>query len=292
MKKYIPVLLIMIALPSCQFSKSVNKNLISGLITKGDGISCEEVYLTVNDEKTERNIFIYGEVFNLNFSDINGFEKENEVVFPGMKIVITNSVGDTVLLEDDLYGEYRSGVNLNPIVLISDITVAAPMASNRAYTLFVEIWDKLGNSSFTAQFYFTVERDKSILVESNKVSCREIYLFVKEREKVIIGNTLVFDERTYMIFEGLSGFTEENDMVFPGLGIKITDADGLNVVTSEDLFSQYNKSGIPVSDFKDAVSSNFIIPVSQIKNPLHCEIAIWDKKSDVKIVAKTDLNIK
>lgn len=58
MKITVSALLFMIAFSACQFSKSVQKDLVSGLLTTGDGLSCENVFLTVNDEKT-RGIHLF-----------------------------------------------------------------------------------------------------------------------------------------------------------------------------------------------------------------------------------------
>ncbi|MCX6254660.1 MAG: hypothetical protein NTV31_09325, partial [Bacteroidia bacterium] len=142
MKTTIFAILISVVLTGCQFSKSVKKDLISGLTITGNNLSCDEVFLSVNNEKTDRNLFIYGETFFINYNDIKGFIRENENVFPGMELVIRNQAGDTVMQTNDLYSEYPSGINYSPLMLTADLTVASPIKSKGEYTLYVKIWDK------------------------------------------------------------------------------------------------------------------------------------------------------
>ena len=79
------------AIISCEFSKSVNINLISGLSTAGDGLSCSNVYLSIGENEIKRTTFTYGEIFYLNFNNIEGFKREEENVFPGMKLLIIST---------------------------------------------------------------------------------------------------------------------------------------------------------------------------------------------------------
>jgi hypothetical protein len=292
MRAAVTTLFILLLLTECQFSQSVRKDLVSGLITKGDGLSCENVYLTVGVEKTDRNTFIYGEEFVVNFDGIEGFRKDNDFAFPGMQLYVTGKSGDTVLLSKDLYNEYTNGIKLTPILLTAEVTVASPLRSNNNYTLNVIIWDKKGNGKFTTKFDFKVEANKKILIESVNVKYNEIYLFSKERGIVLTDNKIKFNENTYMMFEGLNGFKADNGLVFPGLSIKATDNKGAIILDSNDLFANYSTSGLPVDNFEDQLSSHFKLTGSEFINPMHCEITIWDKKSQARIKAKADLTVE
>jgi hypothetical protein len=288
----IAAILFMGTLPACQFSKSLKKDLISGLSTSGNILSCENAYLSVNGEITSQNTFTYGEEIVLNFNNMEGFKRENDNVFPGMQIFIIDSSGDTILRGDDLYGEYKNGLNFSPLLLTANITAASPMKSLLGYSLFVNIWDKKGTGTFSAKLDFKVVPNPRITIEANKVSFSEVYLYSKEKGKVIPENNIKFNENTYLILEGLSGFLVENGMVFPGLSLKVTDNEGNMILDTKDLFADYNKRGLAYTEFNSQVSSNFLIPASAVKNPLNCELTIWDKKSDSKLIVKTDLVIE
>ncbi|TAL75847.1 MAG: hypothetical protein EPN88_03210 [Bacteroidetes bacterium] len=292
MKTSIASFLILATLSGCQFSKSVKKDLVSGLFTTGDGISCDDVTLSVNDQKTERSTYIYGEKFRVNFNNIEGFVKNNDNVFPGMKLFVISKTGDTVLQTNDLYTEYSTGLKLSPLLLTSDVTVASPMQSKGEYTLHVNIWDKKGKGTFSAKFDFKVKSNDQIVTEINKVTYNELYLFSKEREKVITDNKIRFNENTYLIIEGLSGFKEENGMVFPGLSLKGTDNKGTMILDYDDLFADYSQNGLAVSDLNTRLSSHFMLTGTEFLNPLHCVLTVWDKKSDAKIKATADLIVE
>jgi hypothetical protein len=289
MKTTIALLLLIITMASCQFIKSVKKDLVSGVLTKGDGLSCEDVYLSLNTGKTNRNTFIYGEKFFINFNNIEGFNKENENVFPGMRMYVVSKTGDTVLQTSDLYGGYSEGIRLSPLLLIGDLTVASPMRSKDEYTLHVNIWDKKGKGTIGSTLDFKIVSNDQIRIEANKVTFNEIYLFSKERDAVITDNLIKFNENIYVIFEGVSGLMEINGLVFPGLSISATDNEGKIILDYKDLFSDYSQNGIADSDFKTRVSAHFTIFDKGFKNPLHCKLTIWDKKSDNSISASTEL---
>ena len=286
------VTIILLALFSgCQFSKSVNKDLVSGLLTKGDGLSCEEVYLTSGGEKINRNKFIYGEEFIMNFNNIEGFTEENAAVFPLMSMIVVSTQGDTVLYADDLYSNYPDGIKLNPLLLTSEITVAAPMESGKEYKLYIKISDKKGKGVFSGEFGFNVVPNDKIVTEKTGVEYNEIYLYSKEQERVITDNKVSTNETTYFVFEGLTGFSEDGGMVFPGLSIKGTDKGGKLILDFDDLFAEYSETGLSVVDFNKRILSNFTLSGTELLNPLHCEILIWDKKGEAKIKSVTDLEV-
>ncbi len=291
MKNSVNAILMVVLMSGCQFSKSVKKDFMSGLLTKGDKISCDEAYLTVGEKKINRNTFVYGETFVVNFNKIEGFVKENESVFPDMSLVVLSTEGDTMLFADDLYGNYPDGIKLDPLLLTSEVTVAAPMRSGKEYKLIVSIEDNKGDGIFSAELGFKVVSSDKILTESTGVGYDEIYLFSKDRGMVVVDNKIGIDETTYFVFEGLTGFKEAGGMVYPGLSLKGTDKGGKLVLDFSDLFAEYSETGLPVTDFNKRVLSNFTLTGTELMNPLHCEILIWDKKGESKIKSVTDLEV-
>jgi len=289
MKTTLILFFLFLVLNSCNFSKSVKKDLTSGLSSTGNNISCEDVYLTVNNERTTRNLFIYGETFFLNFSDVKGFTKENGNVFPEMNLVVVNPAGDTVMQTNDLMSKYADGMNYSPLLLTADLTLAAPIKSKAEYTVFVNIWDRKGKGTFRTKLDFKVRENDKISIESSKVAYDEVYLYSKGNEKVITDNKIKFNDDTYIIIEGLKGFNEANGMVFPGLTIKAYDSAKNAILESDDLFLDYSETGISAVDLANRVSAHFSVPGTQFNNPLHCEVTVWDKKSDAKINVITDL---
>ncbi len=292
MKKMVCVLLVSIIISGCNFSKSVKKDLVSGLTSTGSGLTCEDVYLTVNNERTSRNTFSYGDMIYLVFSDLKGFTTENGNVFPVMEIVVTDLTGDTALYAGDLYSEYTEGIKYSPLELTADVTVATPIKSGGEYVLNVTIRDRKGSGSFNSKLRFTVEGNGNIKTEPFNVKYNEVYLYSQGNNKVINDGKIGFDDNVYIMAEGMNGFKVENGKVFPGLGLKGTDSEGNVIIDYPDLFTEYGNTGVDVSDFSARVSANFKITGNSFKNPLHCEMLLWDKKSDAKLKITTDLTLE
>jgi hypothetical protein len=291
MKTKIAILFLALTMGACNFSKSVKVDLLTGLTTAGDLISCDDVYITVNGQKVNSNTFTYGEEFYLNFNNIEGFKKENDRVFPEMDLIVTNSAGDTLLISKDMYKNYPDGINLSPLLLQSNVTVADPMHSNGDYILTVNMRDKKDKGTYTARLNFKAVPNEKIVLTSSDISYSEIYLFSGDEKRVITDNKVKVNDNVYMLFEGLSGLKEEDGKVFPGLSIKASDDAGEQLVNYDDLFADYNDTGISVADFSSQVSSTLVFSSLEVKNPVHCIISIWDKKSQAKISASFDLQL-
>jgi hypothetical protein len=289
MKTTISTILIVMILSGCRFSKSVKKDLISGLTTTGSVLTCDDVYLSVNNERTTRNTFYYGEMIHLIFSDIQGFTRENGNSFPSMDILVTSTSGDTVLNANDLYSEYTSGMDYTPLELTADITIASPIRSGGHYTLLVSIKDKKGPGTYTSRLNFSVKANDRLKIETNGVSLNEAYLYSQGNNRIINDGKIKFDDNIYLIIEGLKGFKEENGMVFPGLSLNIIDSARNVILNIDDLFSEYDATGIAASDFTSRVSAHFKLTGDQANNPLHCVMDIHDKKSNASVNVSTDL---
>jgi hypothetical protein len=288
---FVPLLTVMI-LSGCNFSKSVKKDLISGLTTTGTTLSCDDVYLTVNNERTTRNTFTYGESVYLVFNDIQGFAKENGKVFPSMDILVTNLTGDTVISAANLYAEYTEGMDYTPLQLTADITVATPIRSGGEYLLSVTIKDRKGPGIYSSKLKFTVGKSEQVQVEVSGAAYDEAYIFSQDKGMVINNGKVSFDDNIYIIIEGLKGFKEENGSVFPGLSLKAFDAEKKVILDYADLFSEYEEKGIDTEDFASRVSSHFKISGTVFDNPMELEMLVWDKRSSTKILIKARLTIE
>jgi len=286
-------LLALLALISCDSRQSVSKDLVTGLNTRGDGLSCKKVYLSVDDKQISRNTFVYGEHLYMNFDNVEGFNKIDGNVFPGMRLWIMNEPGDTVMLTGDMYANYDDGIDISPLLLKANLPVTRPVHSNNEYTLFIKIWDKEGDGTFTAELPFSVTGNEKINIETNNVTYDEVYLYSKENKEVIIDGKAGFGETVHIIFEGLSGFYEENGKVFAGLQLQATDSAQNVILSYDDLLESYEETGISTDDFNTRVNASITFPEGgEIVNPVLCEASIFDKKSDASIKATTELYLE
>lgn len=278
-----------ITLISCDFRKSVYKDLKTGMLSKGDGLSCEDVYLSWGEKKIERNTFIYGEEVVLNLNNIEGFERVDGHAFPGMDLWVTDEQGDTLLKKHDLYAGLQSGTALSPLLLKANVMVADPIHSGGKYTLDVRVWDKKSDGIFNVTLGFEVVANDQIAIESDQTNFREIYLYSQERQQVITNNRAGFNENIYMMFEGLEGYAVENNAVSIGLSIEVEDASGKLLVNERDLIGE---DLFGYSEFHSQMAASFILTGSHVQNPVQYEVFIWDKKGDGTIRATTQLHIE
>lgn len=283
------IVLCVSTLISCDFSKSVNKDLITGLFTKGDGLSCEEVYLSVDGEGVLRKTFEYGEELLLIFDNMEGFERIENHAFPGMTLSVVSEDGDTVLFDQDIYSDPAEGIDHSPLLLNTAIYIADPMHSHGEYTVYIDIWDKKGDGVFEAKLDFKVEPNIMIHIESNELSYQEVFLYSEERGQIVTDLSASFDENIHMMFEGLEGFVKKGNMISVGMSLSIEDSEGNSIVYEDDLLGE---SVFPYSEIHDRVSANFLLTGSEINNPITCEVIIWDKRGEGSITASTQIQIE
>ena len=287
-KKVFASAFILFSLQSCEFNKSINTDLLTGISTKGDGISCESVNLSIGDQETKSTTYIYGETFYVNFNDVTGFTKVNEAVFPGLDLFVVSEKGDTVMKEYDLYADSTNGFKFSPLLLSTNITVATPIFSNNKYKLYINIRDKKGKGTFKTKMDFNVVPNEHIKIESSNVNFDNIYLFSEKNNTTITDNKVYIGDNNFLIFEGLKGFKDENGKANIGLSIKATDAAENVIVNEADLIGE---AGMTIADLNKQIAPNIIFSGSEIKNPIHLEILIWDKASETKIKATISLEL-
>lgn len=277
-------------LTSCggEFNKSVKTDLLTGLTSKGNGLSSSKVYLSIGDKKINRTTFVYGETFYVNFKDIRGLKKKGDNVFPGMEITVVSTNGDTAMYYDDMYADKTEGVNISPLFLYTNITVAKPMSSNQKYKLYIKIWDKIGEGTYNTTMDFDIVPNENIAIEkSDKINYDNVYLFSKQ-EGTIVQPKVKFNETYYMIFEGLTGFVTKNDKANVGLSMKATLTDGSVVFHEQDLLGD---EAFEIALIKEQVTANFIFNDNTIKTPVTCEFVVYDKNSDAKVKASINLEL-
>ena len=273
---------------SCNFSRSINKDLVTGLLTKGNGLSCSKVYLSDGEGEIKRSEFTYGEKVYVVFEDIDGFKRTDGSAFPGMKLQVTDPEGNLLMDIEDLYKDYSEGVEHDPLELNTWISMADPIHSGRAYHLFIEIWDKQGEGIFSAEMDFTVERDKEIQADVQHVTYDEIYLYSESRNEVVLDHQAGFNETLLLMIEGLDGFHVVEDMVHAGLSLTISDAAGNQILNEQDLLAG---SPIAATDFQERLVPNFVLTGTETLNPVTCLVQVWDKNSEARISISTKLQV-
>lgn len=274
---------------ACDFNVSYEKDLSTGLIAIGSGLSCDDIYLSDGVNKINRTTFSYGERFVLNLNDIKGFEKIGGNVFPGMELLISDENGDTTMFNKDLYENDSAGYELSPLLLEAFLRTATPLHSGNSYTFRSKVWDKKGEGTFTTEFDFDVETNSEIDIIDNGITYEEIYLFSDKRNTTITDGVINLNENIYLLFEGLNGFKESDGKVQIGISIKVTDKNGKVLLEQKDLSGgqEYDSNVI-----KQQVAPHIIVTEVAYKGPVIFDVRIWDKNGDNDIMTTTVLDIE
>lgn len=275
---------------SCNVNKSTSFNSNLNLKIQGDGISCDNISIIDNKGKEIQSpTFIYGQEIFINFNNINGFIKENNFVFPGLKLLILSSKKDTVLYSDDLYAENTDGFNLNPLKLTANITLASPMHSEDKYVAYLLVWDKKGTGTYKVEFQFNIVHNPKITIKAKGVEYKEVYLFDNEMNKAITNHFIQINQKVFILFEGMQGFVVQDDSIACGISLKVADKNNNVILDEADLMKNEKMS---IQEFNTQVAPYFLVTDSMVENPLKCYCLIWDKKSNKSISAEFMVNVK
>ncbi|SMC65118.1 hypothetical protein SAMN05660703_2280 [Cellulophaga tyrosinoxydans] len=287
-KRALLVGIIFSGITSCNFSKSASKDLILGITTKGDGLSAEHVYVTINNEKVSDNAFYYGQDIITNFENMDGFVTENNTYFPMMQVVLVSKKGDTIMYEPDLL-KADSGFDASLKTLTGNMILARPIYSGEDYTMYYSITDKKGDGKFSSELKFDVLHDPLIKVEKKGLDFKEGYLMSLSKNNIITNGKIAFDEKILMDFQDLYGYKSTNGNVSLGLKIRVVDAADTVILNMEDAFN-----GRPISEdeIKAGVGAQLVINKGRLKNPVNFHVTIWDKNSDAKLTAHTAIIVE
>jgi len=288
MKKTAFITFLILIIASCSFNESVKIDLTTGLSSKGSGLSCEDVYLTVNNEKVTRNVFVYGEVIEINFNGIEGFTQKGKEVFPGMKLLVLDKKGDTVLYSPDLYADYTDPITKSPLSLISKITIGNPFRSNQSYTATVHLWDKKGKGTFDTKLEFSTVSNKAIKTTTSGLTANEVMLYNQESSNPIVADKIPYDTKITLVFDDLKGYKSENGICEFGLRMVISDKDGTVLLSEDDLLE-----GVTLDETEPnkQILGSFTLP-SGVKGPILLEAIVWDKIGTGKITTMAKLELE
>lgn len=130
----------------CEYSTStgIKKDFLTGLTVKEDGLRVDEVYLTLDGEKSTVSEFELGSQGVINFKGVDYWKVVDGKVFPGAAILVVDENNTTVMEEKDLFEQYKdAGVTLEQAKDITlSLTIGSPLKSGQNYTWKGRIWDR------------------------------------------------------------------------------------------------------------------------------------------------------
>ena len=291
MKKTVTLVLIVLIFNSCSFNKSINKNLITGAVTKGDGLGSDEVYMQIDGEIIHRNTFVFGENIEFIFNDVVGFEHENGKVFPEISMLIVKKENQIVFSKPSLLN-LKNGTSLSPLQLKTNFVATFPHKNNEKYEIIITIWDTKGEGKLIYKMPFTIKENELLEVDSTNIEYSSIYLWNETENKVVIDNKIVAKNKYSLLLEGIDGLIAENKKVFPILSILLTDNKGNMIIADQNLYSNYVDGFDAVTFGEKQLPITLTFKDGQFFNPYRLSVQLKDKKSVNTLSIKTILNIE
>jgi hypothetical protein len=244
----------------------------------------KEVSLTdLNKQILSSNRFVYGQSFRLAFRDVQGFVRQNESIFPGLKVEVLDSIGRVVFSQKDIFEQNTNGFKVKTADLYAEIAAADPMHTGNRYTLRARLWDKKApvedSVGIEISTTFEIVPHPSIQVFKTKgLQYDEIYYFNEKTKQTIVSDTIPSPSKVYVIVEGLKGF-KADDLGNANVGISLLVFDSLRypLVRNPDIMT-IEGNEISLRDFEKRIFPNFALrAIGQADNPIYTNVQVWSK---------------
>ncbi|MES2649329.1 MAG: hypothetical protein V4717_20790 [Bacteroidota bacterium] len=125
----------------------VKKDFTTGLTTTYKNMQTEETLLVMNDEVIHHTDIPLGESMLLVNKGVSGLVEKEGKVSTGCSLEITDSAGNILMQEPDLFAGNDIFDAKNATVLKCTINTGAPMKWDETYTAKVVFWDKYGKGN-------------------------------------------------------------------------------------------------------------------------------------------------
>jgi len=277
---------------ACQFSQSIDKDLKTGAVSRGNGLACEGVYIQIDDKNVNRNEFVFGEHIHLIFSSVTGFESIDSKVYPKLSMSIIQNDMDTVYYEPNLLHEFKAGFKETTLDLHADFSANLPHANQEKYKLSVKIWDEHSNNTFTYELPFTIKLNDLLKVDSKGIKYTEIYLWDAALSRYVVQHKINRNQNIMLVFEGIQGLETISDKVFPVFSIKLADKHGKILLSNPNLLSDYETVGIDPEVLKSRLAAEISDIEGEFTNPLFLTVQVKDANSVKQLTVKTELTVE
>lgn len=137
----LPVLLLFIA---CNFSKGVKKDLNTGLTSSYNGFHVEDTYLEDGTGiRLNSNKVALGATLLVVANGVTNFKEKEGRVYPGCKIVLTDTSGKEILNIPDAFASNTEGFKPTEATrLTATLNTGSPMEVGALYNLQATFFDK------------------------------------------------------------------------------------------------------------------------------------------------------
>jgi len=246
----------------------------------GNGFNVGKAFIATDSALQQSNQLNFNTKYYMVISGIEGFKRQKDKVFPGVRIFITDLANNTILDTGDLLANDKEGMDTADAREIApNIFTADPMRHDAFYVFNVEIWDKKGKARMHATYTFGLNPYNYKYEQlSGGLTTRNLFVF--QGETLTYGNRVKMDKQTDYIFYGAGPFTVTDNKLYPGCRIMVIDNNNQILFESDDLYAgmaiDTGKNG-PFGELKVFFTPNNEL---EIGVPYKLGIIFWDKKSD------------
>ncbi|MFT5859831.1 MAG: hypothetical protein ACI865_001937 [Flavobacteriaceae bacterium] len=272
---------------------SMNKDFVTGMKTTGSGISVENVYLEINDEKVKRTEYQYGEKVLIKCNGISGFERKNGRSLVGLFVKIINSKSKEVVnLNEDLFKDKLEGFSEKSLLITTHFNAAFSYQDNEEYLIMVHIWDKNGTGTFDIEMPFTIVENKLLNIQPKGIDYSAVYLWDQQNTRVITDNIVSLEEGVKLLIDGAEGLEVVDNLVYPGLSIELLDNNGAEIFRDENLLLENSTNGLDPTLAMEQLPVSLTLEQKKVSNPAKLKLVYFDMNSDKKLIIETELTIK
>lgn len=214
-----------------------------GSMFQANGLIPEDIFIYVQADTSLRNKFNYAEKVNIEFTNIEGFNREDGLAYPGMSTTITQGL-DTLIHKPDIFPELDEGTDLTGLDLINYFRSIFPFRADSAFTLHIRTWDKKGVNSFSFEMPFYIGTNPLIQLTSEGIEYKAIYFFDDLAGESNNANIFYQEDLMILYFEDIQGFTAIEGKIRPALQIIIADTLGHVWVDKSNIFAEFYEDGI------------------------------------------------
>jgi hypothetical protein len=134
-------------------------DLMTGFKTSNNGLSYVDAYLSSDNVKLTSNEFVVGKTIHMYFSGSEGFVLKDGKVNLGASLFVTDSKGNKIEDNPDLFEAYTTaGVSPEDVKSLDlSIPIGEKFKTGEKYTWKSKIWDKNGKGVITGEVEFVVK---------------------------------------------------------------------------------------------------------------------------------------
>ena len=302
--KNIFILLILLTTVSCMSSgdskeakkaKPRNEKVGKVEMVKAD---LDKYYFEVNGEELKEAKVPYGCTVRLVLKGLGDFVVKEGKVQCLVSLKLTDKNNQVILNEEDLFkNEYPAGMPEEMFGNEMSLTAKfqTPFKINETYKFVGTIKDKNSESKVVVTEDFLMIPTPGLTYEEKGLSSDGPLLFnTKDTDRALSNNVLNSGDTLRVYFTGTSGLVQKDSLVWLDASMKLVNEFGDEIMSSPDLYKEYNKTGMPLSAVKELVFLKmYFSDVLKSGKKYSAFFTLTDKKDKTKsLSAKYDFTIK